>query len=94
MISNDLKKKSRNSENPTEEQNKAGLLKAIAHKDKLIDFDRTRYVIYLSVYSLVYLFSYINSAKRTQVIDDESDYFNKNSKWISQQQRTLLEVNI
>ena len=32
------------------------------------------------------------SAKRTQVIDDESDYFNINSKWLNQQQRVLLEV--
>ena len=34
----------------------------------------------------------ILSAKRTQVIDDESDYFNTNSKWLSEQQRVLLEV--
>ena len=49
--------------------------KAIQHKNKLIDFDRT-------------------SAKRTQVIDDESDYFNTNSKWLSQKQRSTLEVRI
>lgn len=48
------------------------LRKAIEHKNKLIDFDRT-------------------SAKRTQVIDDESDYFNTNSKWLSQHQKALLE---
>ncbi len=34
----------------------------------------------------------IQSAKRTQVIDDESDYFNTNSKWLSEHQRLLLEV--
>lgn len=48
------------------------LEKAIAHKDKLLDYDRT-------------------SAKRTQVIDDESDYFNTNSKWLNQEQRSKLE---
>jgi hypothetical protein len=47
--------------------------KAIEHKNKLIDFDRT-------------------SAKRTQVIDDESDYFSTNSKWLSQKQKVLLDV--
>ncbi|RNA01135.1 Activating signal cointegrator 1 [Brachionus plicatilis] len=54
------------------QQDEENLLKAIDHKNKLIDYDRT-------------------SAKRTQVIDDESDYFNTNSKWLSQQQKTLLE---
>lgn len=46
--------------------------KAVAHKEKLLDYDRT-------------------SAKRTQVIDDESDYFNTNSKWLNEEQRVLLE---
>lgn len=51
------------------------LRKAIEHKNKLIDFDRT-------------------SAKRTQVIDDQSDYFNTNSKWLSQKQKEMLQVFI
>lgn len=55
--------------NQTDEEN---FRKAVEHKNKLIDFDRT-------------------SAKRTQVIDDESDYFDTNSKWLSQQQKVLLD---
>lgn len=31
------------------------------------------------------------SAQRTQVIDDASDYFDVNNKWLSQNQRTRLE---
>lgn len=31
-----------------------------------------------------------NSAKRTQVIDDESDYFNSGSKWLSKRQQANL----
>lgn len=50
----------------------SSMQKAIAHKDMLLDFDRT-------------------SAKRTQVIDDESDYFNTNSKWLNSEQRDKLE---
>jgi hypothetical protein len=34
-----------------------------------------------------------SSAKRTQVIDDELDYFNTNSRWLSQNQKTTLGVN-
>ncbi len=47
--------------------------KAVEHKDKLLEFNRT-------------------SARRTQVIDDESDYFNTNSKWLNSEQREKLEV--
>jgi hypothetical protein len=49
------------------------LRKAIEHKNKLIEFDRT-------------------SAKRTQVIDDESDYFSTNSKWLSAKQKAQLDA--
>lgn len=31
------------------------------------------------------------SAQRTQVIDDASDYFDSNNKWLSKKQRTQLE---
>jgi hypothetical protein len=34
------------------------------------------------------------SAKRTQVIDDESDYFSTNSRWITSKQKALLDVYI
>jgi hypothetical protein len=74
-----------------------GLKRAIEHKNKLIDFDRTRHNIFNTIhfillihYFLVFNFS---SAKRTQVIDDESDYFDTNSKWLNQKQRSLLDVS-
>ncbi|MFT7814382.1 activating signal cointegrator 1 isoform X2 [Arapaima gigas] len=51
---------------------KAGLEKAIQHKDKLLEFDR-------------------NSVRRTQVLDDESDYFATDSnQWLSQAEREVL----
>ncbi|XP_018620872.2 activating signal cointegrator 1 isoform X1 [Scleropages formosus] len=51
---------------------KAGLEKAVQHKDKLLEFDR-------------------NSVRRTQVLDDESDYFATDSnQWLSQMEREAL----
>ncbi|KJE91246.1 thyroid hormone receptor interactor 4 [Capsaspora owczarzaki ATCC 30864] len=48
--------------------------KAVQHKNKLLEFDRT-------------------SAKRTQVIDDESDYFSAdNNKWLTQAQKDALKA--
>ncbi|NXO29102.1 TRIP4 protein, partial [Cisticola juncidis] len=52
---------------------RSGLEKAVKHKDKLLEFDRT-------------------SVRRTQVIDDESDYFSTDSnQWLSKQERELLQ---
>ncbi|XP_067327416.1 activating signal cointegrator 1 [Anolis sagrei] len=52
---------------------KTGLEKAVKHKDKLLEYDRT-------------------SVRRTQVIDDESDYFATDSnQWLSKQEREALE---
>ncbi|XP_021092750.1 activating signal cointegrator 1 isoform X4 [Heterocephalus glaber] len=52
---------------------KSGLEKAIKHKDKLLEFDRT-------------------SIRRTQVIDDESDYFASDSnQWLSKIERETLQ---
>ncbi|KAB1278259.1 Activating signal cointegrator 1 [Camelus dromedarius] len=52
---------------------KSGLEKAIKHKDKLLEFDRT-------------------SIRRTQVIDDESDYFASDSnQWLSKIEREALQ---
>ncbi|XP_012614036.2 activating signal cointegrator 1 isoform X1 [Microcebus murinus] len=52
---------------------KSGLEKAIKHKDKLLEFDRT-------------------SIRRTQVIDDESDYFASDSnQWLSKLERETLQ---
>nr|XP_033776534.1 activating signal cointegrator 1 isoform X2 [Geotrypetes seraphini] len=51
---------------------RAGLEKALHHKDKLLEFERT-------------------SACRTQVIDDESDYFATDSnQWLSKPEREAL----
>ncbi|XP_013201883.1 activating signal cointegrator 1 isoform X3 [Microtus ochrogaster] len=52
---------------------KSGLEKAIKHKEKLLEFDRT-------------------SVRRTQVIDDESDYFASDSnQWLSKVERETLK---
>uniref|UniRef100_W5KIR1 Activating signal cointegrator 1 n=1 Tax=Astyanax mexicanus TaxID=7994 RepID=W5KIR1_ASTMX len=51
---------------------KAGLEKAVQHKDKLLEFDK-------------------NSVRRTQVLDDESDYFATDSnQWLSPGEREVL----
>lgn len=51
---------------------RAGLDKAIQHKEKLLEFDR-------------------NSVRRTQVLDDESDYFATDSnQWLSPNERASL----
>ncbi|XP_023282500.1 activating signal cointegrator 1 [Seriola lalandi dorsalis] len=52
---------------------KAGLEKALQHKDKLLEYDR-------------------NSVKRTQVLDDESDYFaTESNQWLSPGEREKLK---
>ncbi|XP_071532178.1 activating signal cointegrator 1 [Panulirus ornatus] len=48
------------------------LKKAIEHKNRLLEFDRT-------------------SEKRTRVFDDESDYFNINSRWLSHEDKVRLQ---
>ncbi|KAM4743815.1 activating signal cointegrator 1 [Anableps anableps] len=51
---------------------KAGLEKAVQHKDKLLEYDR-------------------NSVRRTQVLDDESDYFAAESnQWLSPSEREKM----
>ncbi|XP_013857025.1 activating signal cointegrator 1 [Austrofundulus limnaeus] len=51
---------------------KAGLDKAIQHKEKLLEFDK-------------------NSVRRTQVLDDESDYFaTESNQWLSPGEREKL----
>jgi hypothetical protein len=72
------------------------LQRAIDHKNKLIEYDRNWLV---PVFDLFFSYSVLNwsilnyeSTKRTQVIDDESDYFQSNSKWINKNQRSILEA--
>lgn len=51
---------------------KAGLEKAVQHKEKLLEYDR-------------------NSVRRTQVLDDESDYFaTESNQWLSPSEREKL----
>uniref|UniRef100_A0A3Q3S910 Activating signal cointegrator 1 n=1 Tax=Mastacembelus armatus TaxID=205130 RepID=A0A3Q3S910_9TELE len=51
---------------------RAGLEKALQHKDKLLEYDR-------------------NSVRRTQVLDDESDYFaTESNQWLSPSEREKL----
>ncbi|XP_073320548.1 activating signal cointegrator 1 [Pagrus major] len=51
---------------------KAGLEKAVQHKEKLLEYDR-------------------NSVRRTQVLDDESDYFaTESNQWLSPCERDKL----
>ncbi|XP_054627276.1 activating signal cointegrator 1 isoform X2 [Dunckerocampus dactyliophorus] len=51
---------------------KAGLEKAVQHKEKLLEYDR-------------------NSVKRTQVLDDESDYFaTESNQWLPAAERDKL----
>ncbi|XP_060887257.1 activating signal cointegrator 1 [Labrus mixtus] len=52
---------------------KAGLEKAVQHKEKLLEYDR-------------------NSVRRTQVLDDESDYFaTESNQWLSPGEREKLK---
>ncbi|XP_022329612.2 activating signal cointegrator 1-like [Crassostrea virginica] len=46
--------------------------KAVQHKNKLLEFDKT-------------------SVRRTQVIDDESDYFSTDNRWLSKSERAKLK---
>ncbi|KAK3098710.1 hypothetical protein FSP39_022297 [Pinctada imbricata] len=56
----------------TAARQKDGYEKAVKHKEKLLDYDKT-------------------SVRRTQVIDDESDYFSTDNKWLSKGQREKLK---
>ncbi|KAI9532096.1 hypothetical protein NQZ68_034984 [Dissostichus eleginoides] len=68
---------------------KAGLEKAVQHKDKLLDYDKTgNLLIKLTYLCIVPLNS---SVKRTQVLDDESDYFaTESNQWLSPNEREKL----
>ncbi|XP_017073700.1 activating signal cointegrator 1 [Drosophila eugracilis] len=54
------------------ESSKEGLDKALAQRDRLLEYDK-------------------NSEKRTTVIDDELDYFQENSVWLSDVEREKYE---
>jgi hypothetical protein len=66
------------------------IAQAVAFKNKLIEFDRTRFEINNFQIQNFIVFE-IFSAQRTQVIDDAADYFDSNNKWLNKQQRMKLE---
>jgi len=72
LMSKKNQKVKSNSNKMSDEKRADMLQKAVDHKNKLLEFDRT-------------------SEKRTKVYDDENDYFNLNSRWISKEDRAQLE---
>lgn len=78
---------------------KAGLEKAVQHKEKLLEYDRNRYhqqwwtvsVVWDSVTTHDTAVYFMSSVRRTQVLDDESDYFATDSnQWLSPNEREKL----
>lgn len=68
------------------------IAQAVAFKDKLIQFDRTRFDEEKKKPNVFKVFLRSNfSAQRTRVIDDAADYFDSDNKWLSKQQRIKLE---
>ncbi len=65
------------------------IAQAVAFKNKLIEFDRTRFLFWNKI--KINLKNWFFSAQRTQVIDDAADYFDSNNKWLNKQQRMKLE---
>ena len=67
---------------------------AMAHKEKLLEFDRTRFESVCLVYRYqIHDFDPLPSEHRTRVIDDESDYFNADgNKWLNPKQRDALRA--
>ncbi|XP_020797841.1 activating signal cointegrator 1 [Drosophila serrata] len=65
-------KKSKDSAAAKETASKESLEKALAQRDRLLEYDK-------------------NSEKRTTVIDDELDYFQENSVWLSKVEREKFE---
>jgi len=66
---------------------------SLKQRDKLLEFDRNRYVFVISVkifYTLIVI-KLIYSTRRTKVIDDESDYYQSNSIWLSHDERRKLQ---
>lgn len=78
---------------------KAGLEKAVQHKEKLLEYDRNRYhqqwwtvsAVWDSVTTHDTAVYFMSSVRRTQVLDDESDYFATDSnQWLSPNEREKL----
>lgn len=77
---------------------KAGLDKALQHKEKLLEYDRNRYehcwtltAVWDTEKRHELTLSFMSSVRRTQVLDDESDYFATDSnQWLSPNEREKL----
>lgn len=61
-------------------------------------FDNTSYICISIKINCIYWFCYIDvycfvwySAKRTTIIDDQTDYYSMNSGWLSSKQRDQLQ---
>jgi len=66
---------------------------SLKQRDKLLEFDRNRYV-FITFVKIFYINCHkklIYSARRTKVIDDESDYYQSNSIWLSHDERKKLQ---
>ncbi|KAG5328821.1 TRIP4 protein, partial [Acromyrmex heyeri] len=66
---------------------------SLKQRDKLLEFDRNRYIffIFLKIFYTLIVIKIIYSARRTKVIDDESDYYQSNSIWLSHDERKKLQ---
>lgn len=65
---------------------------SLKQRDQLLEFDRNRYVFVTSIiFQTLIVIKLIYSARRTKVIDDESDYFQSNSIWLSHDERKKLQ---
>lgn len=69
---------------------------SLKQRDKLLEYDRNRYVLVASI-TIVHKLTDNNhikpicSACRTKVIDDELDYYQSNSIWLSAAEREKLQ---
>ncbi|KAG5325636.1 TRIP4 protein, partial [Pseudoatta argentina] len=66
---------------------------SLKQRDKLLEFDRNRYIFFIfqKIFYTLIVIKIIYSARRTKVIDDESDYYQSNSIWLSHDERKKLQ---
>ena len=72
----------------------AAFTNALAHKEKLLEYDRTRYdYTFIHLVDIFVIVTICNSGHRTRVIDDESDYFKSDAnKWLNPKQKEVLRA--
>lgn len=68
---------------------------SLKQRDKLLEYDRNRHVLFEFIKIICVAISNYKficfSARRTKVIDDQSDYFQSNSTWLSTSEREKLQ---